>query len=228
MLWINENGWPQIKSQLDEGGWRDRNGRLWKEVIRIDMPCGRKMNLSRPYFCFIGKDAIMALERYIEVDGKPEPNGPIWKKFTNTNTIIQSMLRQARKLGYIPKHQHKPYDTGVRYGFNPHEMRDVAKSLWHESGSDLLVCDFMMGHIVDALGYDKIFTLSPNYAVKEFKKAEPYLNIISGKRMSPVDESDLEQRLKELGRRNEAQADRMKKMEEEVGRLLEIMKERKN
>jgi hypothetical protein len=96
------------------------------------------------------------------------------------------MLRLTRRIGIIPKQPSKPFDTSVRYGYNLHELRDIAKSLWHESGADLSVCDFCMGHVVDSLGYDKIFTLSPDYAVNEFNKAQSYLNILSSSQKPEV------------------------------------------
>lgn len=78
-------------------------------------------------------------------------------------------------------------------------MRDVAKSLWHESGADLSVCDFCMGHIVDKLGNDKIHALSPNYAVKQFKQTESHLSIskVSIPSDKAVPRREYETRLKE-------------------------------
>lgn len=37
-----------------------------------------------------------------------------------------------------------------------------------------------MGHTVDPLHYDKIYTLDPEWVKNEYRKALPYLNIISG------------------------------------------------
>jgi len=176
MLWINRNAWPQIKPQLEQGGWIDRNGKLWKDVFRIDLPVERKGN-PRPYFCHIGKDAIEALKRYLQIRGEPEDI--IWEDLNSIPSLVQIMLRIGRRIGIIPAQPKKSFDRSVRYGYNLHEMRDVAKSLWHESGADLLVCDFCMGHSVDQLGYDKVYTLSPDYAVKEFSKALSHLNILS-------------------------------------------------
>jgi hypothetical protein len=228
MLWISKNAWPQIQPQLEDGGWTDANGKLWKDVMRIDMTCGRKKNVDKAYFCFVGKDSIDALRKYLHVEGWPEKrNGLIWEGLSATISFHMAYSRHLRKMGFVPRMK-SSFDTSIRYGLNLHEFRDVAKSLWHESGADLLVCEFCMGHTVDAMGYDKIYTLSPDYAVKEFKKAEAYLNIISGRRMSPTDEGEMEKRLSDLRKRNEAQAERMEKMEEEVSRLIELMKRRKN
>jgi hypothetical protein len=70
-------------------------------------------------------------------------------------------------------------------------MRDVARSLWHESGSDLSVAEFCMGHSIAKMGYDKIMTLSPDYAVKAFLKAEPFLSLLeSGRTVAETHKRD--------------------------------------
>jgi len=196
MLWINRHAWTQIKPQLEQGGWRDRNNKLWENVMRIEVPLERKGN-PRPYFCFIGKEAIEALRKYLNLQGEPGPT--IWKQLGSEITMMKMMLRLNRRIGVVPG-QPKAWDHGVRYGFNLHEMRDVAKSLWHESGADLLVADFCMGHTVDPLGYDKIYTLSPDYAVRQFKQAEPYLTLteVRTTRESTRDMQELKDRLARL------------------------------
>jgi len=196
MLWINKAAWSQIKPQLDQGGWRDRNNKLWENIMRIDIPLERKGN-PRPYFCFIGKEAFEALQRHLNLQGEPDPT--IWKGYGNIVTLARMMLRLGRRIGVIPN-QSKAFDTSVRYGYNLHEMRDVAKSLWHESGADLLVADFCMGHTVDALGYDKVYQLSPDYAVRQFKAAEPYITLteVRTTRESTRDMQELKDRLARL------------------------------
>ncbi len=87
------------------------------------------------------------------------------------------MLRLGQRINVV--HRVNNSDSGTRYGFNLHEMRDIARSLWHENGSDLSVAEFTLRHSIDKNGYDRIMTLSPDYAIKEFKKAEPYLNLMS-------------------------------------------------
>ena len=63
-------------------------------------------------------------------------------------------IRLARRMGVIPTEPAKTIQ--MRYGINAHEMRDVVRSLWHESGADETVADFMLGHTIDSLGYNKI------------------------------------------------------------------------
>jgi hypothetical protein len=174
MVWISRNAWSQIKPQLDEGGWRDKLGNFWPDVIRIDIPVSRRGNVD-PYFTFVGKEAIEALRKYLEIRGEPKPGELIWKKISSSSSVTRIMTLGARRVGVIPGEVGK--STSVRYGYNIHKMRHLARSLWHESGADISVAEFMMGHTIDKLGYDNIMTLSPSYAVKEFKKAEPFLSI---------------------------------------------------
>jgi len=46
------------------------------------------------------------------------------------------------------------------------------------SGAAPAVAEFMMGHVVDPLGYNK-FWRDPDYVAGEFLKAEPWLNVVS-------------------------------------------------
>lgn len=117
-------------------------------------------------------------------------------------------LRILRRAGLIPK---RKGDHGAKYGYNAHEMRDIAKSLLHTQakadGFDMDCAEFFLGHTVDKLGYDKFYN-DTKYVKKQYLIAEKYLNIIS----SPP-ESEL---VKE-------QAERMKEMEQKVARLTEIL-----
>ena len=180
MVWINKNAWPQIKPQLEQKGFRDRNGKLWENILKIDIPVERKKN-EQPYFCFVGSDSIKLLKEHLDIQGV---NGCIWEGLTSEGGMGKMALRLIRRFGLIQKDAAK--NSGARYGYNIHEFRDVSKSLWHESGADLNVWKFLAGQTVDPLGYDKIYTLSPDYAVKEYKKAESYLNLLSFKKLSDI------------------------------------------
>jgi hypothetical protein len=108
-------------------------------------------------------------------------------------------LHQARRIGLIPKKEGK---RGCKYGFNPHEMRDIAKSLLHTKakadGFDMDCCEFWLGHTVDPLGYDKFYN-DAEYVRKHYLIAEKYLNILS--EQPNIDEAhrqDIEKRLMNL------------------------------
>jgi predicted RNA-binding Zn-ribbon protein involved in translation (DUF1610 family) len=102
-------------------------------------------------------------------------------------------IRIRKKLNGLPKIAYKCQECGqevlasqfknrfsnVRYGVNPHEIRDLVRSRWHVSGADMLVAEFFMGHLerIDPNHYDKFWKLEPNYPIKEYRQALPWLSI---------------------------------------------------
>jgi len=179
--------------------------------VRLDLP-SRKEN-ERPWYTFIGRDAVDALKEYFEKErGWPKPNEAVWLSThgdpLTTSGIEQLWMRLTRRIGFVPK---KRGSVGVRYGFNAHEARDVAKSLLHThakgEGFDMDCSEFWLGHTVDPLGYDK-FMLDQEYVRKQYLIAEPYLNIVS----SPID-----------ARRQEDQ-ERIRQLESKLAKVDEIEK----
>jgi len=69
--------------------------------------------------------------------------------------------------------------SNVRYGVSPHEIRDLTRSRWQVSGADPLVAEFLMGHDIDPNAYNKFMKYEPWYLVQEYRKALPWLNIMS-------------------------------------------------
>ena len=103
----------------------------------------------------------------------------------------------------------------VRYGVNPHEIRDLMRSRWQVSGADTTVAEFMMGHVIDVNNYNKFTKYEPWYPIQEYRKALPWLNILS-EEPSKVDRSQLDEEL--MGQRAEVEALRR--------RLVELERER--
>jgi len=163
--YINRHCYGQVKKQLDQ------------PIIRVDIPKRKKNN--QPYYTFIAGDALEALKRYLA--SRTDKVECIWpSKLNKPMTRIShynSFQTLCRRIGLIPKKQGR--GTGTRYGYPVHEMRDLARSVWHQSGADKDVAEFLMGHIVDRNKYDKIYTLDPEWVKNEYRKALPYLNIIS-------------------------------------------------
>ncbi|MFH0848629.1 MAG: hypothetical protein V1857_03930 [archaeon] len=172
--------------------------------VRLDL-AGRKSN-SKAWYTFIGKDAIDTLRDYFEKErGWPKPDEPIWiDKIGNpfsVTALTGAWMSLTRRVGLIPK---KRGDQGTRYGYNPHEMRDMAKSLLHtqakKDGFDMDCAEFWLGHTVDPLGYDKFFN-DFEYVKKQYLIAEKYLNIISQPQEGKVVKEQAE-RLQEIEERN--------------------------
>ena len=116
--------------------------------------------------------------------------------------------------------------TYIRYGVNPHEMRDQFRTRWDSSGANPSVAEFMMGHIkrVDPNEYLNWMKYERSVPLREYRKALPWLNIISCD-PSKVDRSsvDLElqgtkRQLAELQRKFEALMVQNKQIWEHIGK----------
>ena len=161
-----------------------RNG---DSVIRLTLP-GRKSTLNRrPFYTFIGRDAIDSLKEYFErTRGYPAEDEPIWVYNTKgrigpvTETALTMFwLRLLRRAKLIPTKMGTP---STRYGYNIHNTRDIAISLLNTvAGFNPLVAEFMAGHAdkIDRLRYNEFWNIKPDYVLKQYQLAEPYLNIIS-------------------------------------------------
>jgi len=176
LVYVGRSLTDQILGQIREGA----------HPVRLEIP-GRKSN-DRGYYTFIGKDAVDALVAYFEKErGWPKPGEPIWLqkawerkvKGLSITGFGTTWLRLIRRIGLIPR---KKGPVGSHYGYNPHEMRDIAKSLLHthakKDGFDMDCAEFWLGHTVDPLGYDKFYN-DQEYVRKQYLIAEKYLNILS-------------------------------------------------
>ena len=182
--------WSNIKPQL-EG-----------DLVRVDFPQGRKSN-SAPYYTLFGGDALQCLREYLgKVRGFGD--GPVWTvkggSPISSNAYWGAWTTLTQRLLLRPK----PNRERRCYGVNIHEMRDLARSVWHKSGADKDVAEFMMGHTVDRNKYDKIYTLDPEWVKSEYMKALPYLNIFSRQEASKEASEELKQMREELSKMREA------------------------
>jgi len=70
----------------------------------------------------------------------------------------------------------------TRYGVNPHELRDLAKTLWYTSGTnEKWMADFFSGrtHQVDPNNYLKAMKHYPDWMEDVYLKVLPWLNVLS-------------------------------------------------
>jgi len=181
---------------------------LIEALGRADYPInigfsGRKQYRNvKPYFSFLGDDAIDAIKTYLrdvraritlKIDGYIfyTRNGyPITK-----NSMLLYWLRRLDKCGVIDRTQN---DQGraKRYGVNIHELRDLFRSQWEKSPAKASVAEHCMGHVGDPLGYEKASS-DPEWAKAEYMKAIPWLNILS----NPINET-LESEIGKLNEQN--------------------------
>ena len=105
--------------------------------------------------------------------------------------------------------------ASVRYGVNPHEIRDLMRSRWRASGAKIVVAEEMMEHDIDPNEYDKM-KYTPSYAEKEYRKALPWLNVLS-QDPSKVDRSTVDAELERYRRESQV-------LRREVARLNQYVK----
>ncbi|MBU0847312.1 hypothetical protein KKH23_09040 [Patescibacteria group bacterium] len=194
--WSN-NGLLQLKEDLKGD----------PEVIKVYLPGRKKYANSRPFYTLIGSDAIEALRAWMKI--RPENADAI---FTNqfggdisTNSVTMYWNKHMKRLGLYK--EDPTQGISIRYGKNVHEMRDVFRSLYAKSGRAPEVVEFLMGHQVDKLDYNKAH-LDDSWVLKEYKRALPMFQIMSsGRPFGQVDEDEVEN-LREKVRGLEAQLER--------------------
>jgi len=194
----SQNGYTQLLEDLEAY----KHGVPYDAVIKIDLP-GRKRNRNiKPFYTFIGKDAIEALQNYLKrrpdrmptfhpddmhkrrdrrrVTGYKEAPPHIFldrlgHSFSKSG-LRHYWIRQLRRLGLV---KHTKGQRMDKTGKGLHEMRDVFRSLWEKSPASGTVAEYCMGHSIDPLEYDKSFR-DVEYYKTQYLKAAPMLNLISG------------------------------------------------
>jgi len=160
-----------------------------KDLVMLTIPGRKSTENEKPFYTFIGRDAIEALKKYFnEVRGWPANHEPIW--LTKLGGPLTTMMvgdnyrNLCRRVGIIPQKVEAKGDASVRYGFGLHEFRDVARTMLHTrakaQGFDTDAAEFFMGHTssLDQMKYDKFYE-DRAYMTQQYRLAEPYLNIIS-------------------------------------------------
>lgn len=129
-----------------------------------------------------------------------------------------------------PASEVKMRRAGIRYGCNPHEMRDTFRSEWDLSPAKGVAAEFFMGHNIDPNMYNKIMRLHPEWAEEQYRLAEPYLNILSQEprkvgveRVGELEETleTLKSQLREERTRRELYEQELKKLRARVNGLAE-------
>ena len=143
---------------------------------------------------------------FVNQYGKPLTKRGVWVYWT----------RHLHRLGLI-KRPENSNGRSIRYGKNPHELRDLFRSRWQKSGADSLAAEFFMGHVIDVNEYNKAFR-DQAYAEYEYLKAEPWLNIVSKdpEKVHVRDYRKLQQRLQEERRELRSEIQELRELIEEL------------
>ncbi|MBA7668076.1 hypothetical protein ES703_76180 [subsurface metagenome] len=211
LLYWSENGLEDLREQL----------RGDPDVIKIELPGRRSRRNSAPFYTMIGMDAIKLVKDWMKV--RPEGHKQIFltRAFLDKERGIRAPISSKSLKIYWLSHLEKNGfierggDSSKRYGMNLHEMRDVFRSQWEKSSAKGSVAEFMMGHQVDPLEYNKACRDS-SWVKKEYKKGLPLLQLMSsGRPYGQVEEDEvdnLRDRVNEL--EAELGTERMRKVEE--------------
>ena len=170
IYWSN-NGWHETMNQIYSGA----------RHIRVQLPGRKKGKNDKPFYTWLGYDAVTALKKYLEKRGMVP--GPIFITQFDTgisrSTVYAYWLRKLYGLGLVNKPKENRHGA-FRTGKNPHEIRDVFRTRWEKSPAKAVVAEFMMGHYdqVDPNEYNKAYR-DADWTLQEYIQAEPWLNAIT-------------------------------------------------
>ncbi len=196
----NKNGWENLRRDL-----RDEDA----DTVAIPLPF-RKLQ-RKPFDTRLGADSVRAIREYIPTrptreeaeakhirDGNEEPF--VYHIFyTQFKTPIKKVTLQhywmdrLTKLGLVKRRKGR----GQRYGKNLHELRDVFRTQWEKSPAKGSVAEYMMGHKVDPLEYNKAHK-DDKWTRAEYRKARPLLEILSSARPFGLIEEESVENMKTL------------------------------
>lgn len=175
LIYVSKTQGEQIMKALQEG----------RKTLRLTLPGRKRTKNEKPYYTFIGRDALASLKQYLERDRGPlKPGDPVWVYPTSRTSVTKvgfglAWSRLLRRAKLIPAQEGKSIRS--RYGFNVHNTRDLAISLLNTVGGLNPKCiEFWAGHDIDPLGYNQFYSTQPDYVIQQYELAEPPLNIVSG------------------------------------------------
>lgn len=228
-IYWNENGWKKLREDLP----KVENLRPENRAIKIDLPGRKNMKFEKPYYSFIGHDAIELIKNWLphrpETDGDGKPVTAIFTQYRGKPLMKGGLKtywrRHCRKLGLMPPVRARADNNGrAMSGKGLHEMRDVFKSLWSKSPSKYEVSEFFLGHRVDPLEYDKSFRDVEFYR-QQYLGAAPWLNLMSsGRAFKQVAETEvdlLRDQLKRVQEELQEERDKTKDSETRITTLQE-------
>jgi len=165
----------KIKSQLESKA----------DIIKIgDFVGGTPKGKRFFYYCLMGKHAVLALKKYLEIRGPISGDGPIFVNKIGEpikNYHIQNMVSKlAFRTGLMKRP--KKRDTSTRYKWHPHAIRSVFKTECTNRGVANNVSEFLMGHFggIDSLTgpYDRVADAYQEKIKQEYLKVEPFFNLV--------------------------------------------------
>lgn len=197
LLYWSNNGLKKLEEDLKGS----------PQIIKVELPGRKGEENERPFYTFMGGDAIEGLKKYLVERPKDAGDAIFITRIREPINYfsLQSYWRdRLLRLGIGPKFSKK----GVRTGKGSHELRDLFRTQWAKSPAKAEVGEFFMGHTIDPLEYNKSFRDEKFYH-GEYSKALPYLQILSsGRPFHQVDEEEVESLRREVERLKQIQETR--------------------
>ncbi len=225
---FNYLSFPQLAKHFGSEDWK-----TW-DVSK----CPVKLILVRPkseyrFYTFLDIDATEALKQWLDIRPGSRirihvPDNPSLLPMSdpifltrdglpiNASSITNIYREVGKRAGLNVSNGAKVEQfrgARIRYPFHSHEVRDTLVTLARSCHADVSVAQFVTGHNIDDLGYDKSAWNDASYFRSEYIKiARPYLNPISGKVLEAEQEvtKRFEDRLATLEREIAAQISKKK------------------
>jgi integrase len=222
---FNYQAWPQLVKQL--GSENSEHWNLNQVPVRIDLT---RTKTSNNYYTFLSTDAIKALQSWLKIretmTGQPmKATEPLFltpqRIGMKDDNISRLFNRLAITAGLETKKFGKPSE--IRYRFHPHELRDTLKSACSVAGVSHAVSEWIIGHSIDDLGYDKSPEAYPEHYRAEYKKVEHMINIFSNQGLDTKKLSELEKKVEDKEKVVQALIENGNKKDTEISDLRERM-----
>lgn len=155
------------------------------DLIEIRL-IARKHSLDGDYHTYVGGSALAELKKWIKLRKEKSAHKQHSVSFPdaifvnnsgfplNSKGIQSYWMNQVKRNGIAGKGVGE--GTGIRYGVNLHQIRKIFRSRWSKSDAHTDVVEYLMGHIVDALDYNRA-PLERDYRIAEYSKALYYLDL---------------------------------------------------
>jgi integrase len=177
---FNYYGYPQIVRALgkDYANWD-----LSRAPLRIDL---RRSKTQYNYYSFLPKKTLEFIRSWLNIrrdmvgqdirifieDGveKSDPVFITYQRKPINEQGIGDIVRESSFKSGVQKRV-----PGTRYRIHGHEFRDTFKTTGKVAGVDTAVCEFLIGHSIDDLKYDKSPWAYPEHFRSQYLLLEPYI-----------------------------------------------------
>jgi len=194
---FNFEAWKQLVKQLgseDPEAWD-----VSKAPVRVDLV---RPKTKSAYYSFLSVDALKALQAWLNVrqtmmDAPMKTGDPLFinpqRKPIRKDNVSGIFKRLAISSGLEIRKYGKSQE--VRYRFHSHELRDTLRSACSVAGVAHPVAEYIIGHDIDKLHYDKSPEVYPEHYRQEYSKVESMVNIFSSPGLSMKKIGELEEKL---------------------------------